>query len=52
MPELPEVQTILDAIAALILDQPIADVIVGWEGVIDRPPLPVFIIRRDPRRIS
>lgn len=43
MPELPEVQTILDAIAVLIIDQPIADVIVGWEGVIDRPPLPVFV---------
>lgn len=52
MPELPEVQTILDAIAELILDQPIADVIVGWEGVIDRPPLPVFINDLRGRRVT
>ncbi len=42
MPELPEVQTVLDAIAPLVSDQTIVDVIIGWEGVIGGPPLPVF----------
>ncbi len=42
MPELPEVQTILDALTPLLLHQPIAAVIVRWEGVIDRLPAAVF----------
>lgn len=43
VPELPEVQTILDALSPLIIDQPIVDVIAGWEGVIAWPPMPIFI---------
>jgi formamidopyrimidine-DNA glycosylase len=42
MPELPEVQTVLDAIAPLIIGQTIVGVLVGWEGVVGGPPLPIF----------
>ncbi|NOZ71224.1 MAG: bifunctional DNA-formamidopyrimidine glycosylase/DNA-(apurinic or apyrimidinic site) lyase [Chloroflexi bacterium] len=42
MPELPEVQTILNALTPHIVDIPIADVIIIWSGVIDRPPPEVF----------
>lgn len=42
MPELPEVQTILDAIEPLISGQTITAVVIGWEGVVGGSPLPVF----------
>ncbi|NOZ50593.1 MAG: bifunctional DNA-formamidopyrimidine glycosylase/DNA-(apurinic or apyrimidinic site) lyase [Chloroflexi bacterium] len=42
MPELPEVQTILDALTPLILNIPIRDVLIHWPGVVDRPPTDVF----------
>ena len=37
MPELPEVQTILDALTPLILEQEIQRVSVLWQPVVDRP---------------
>lgn len=43
MPELPEVQTIMDALLPSILQQRIDDVSILWEGVIDRPPAAVFV---------
>ncbi len=42
MPELPEVQTILDALTPLILHQTIHDIHIHWPGVVDRPPTEVF----------
>ncbi len=42
MPELPEVQTILDALLPSILQKRIDNVSILWEGVVDRPPAPVF----------
>lgn len=51
VPELPEVQTILDAIEPLVIGQTIVEVIVGWEGVIERPPLPVFVRELVGRRV-
>ena len=43
MPELPEVQTIMDALLPSILQKRIDDVSILWEGVVDRPPAPVFV---------
>ncbi|MCP4167035.1 MAG: bifunctional DNA-formamidopyrimidine glycosylase/DNA-(apurinic or apyrimidinic site) lyase [Chloroflexi bacterium] len=51
MPELPEVQTILDALFPQIIDQPIIDVSVLWEGVIDRPETTLFIAWMKNRRV-
>ncbi|HEY53772.1 MAG TPA: bifunctional DNA-formamidopyrimidine glycosylase/DNA-(apurinic or apyrimidinic site) lyase [Caldilineae bacterium] len=51
MPELPEVQTILEALAPSILEQPIDDVSVLWPGVIDRPPPSVFVDWMRGRRV-
>jgi formamidopyrimidine-DNA glycosylase len=51
MPELPEVQTILDALLPSILEQPIDGVSVLWPGVIDRPPAPVFVDWMRRRRV-
>ena len=42
MPELPEVQTILDALAPLILYREIQDVTLLWPPVVDRPDQPLF----------
>ncbi len=42
MPELPEVQTIADALAPLIIDQTITYARIGWPGVIDRPEPALF----------
>lgn len=42
MPELPEVQTILNALTPHIIDTPITDVVIFWSGAIDRPPPEVF----------
>ncbi len=51
MPELPEVQTILDALLPSILEQPIDDVSVLWKGVVDRPPASVFADWMQGRRV-
>lgn len=51
MPELPEVQTILDALLPLVQEQPIRGVSVLWPGVIDRPPLDVFVDWMRGRRV-
>ena len=42
MPELPEVQTILDSITPLILHRPIHDVSAPWPPVVDRPEWALF----------
>ncbi len=42
MPELPEVQTILDALTPHILHQPIRAVTLVWPGVVDRPEPSLF----------
>ena len=42
MPELPEVQTVLDAIAPLVLDQRIVGISLLWDGVVDRPSPELF----------
>ena len=42
MPELPEVQTVLDALTPLVIGHRIIDVTALWERVIDRPSLPTF----------
>lgn len=51
MPELPEVQTILDAILPLVQEQTISGVSVLWSGVIDRPPNDVFVDWMRGRRV-
>ena len=43
MPELPEVQTILDALLPLVRGREITDVSILWDRVIDRPPADVFV---------
>ena len=50
MPELPEVQTILDALAPLVLEHPIVDVTLLWPGVVDRPSPEEFIAAMRGRR--
>jgi len=51
MPELPEVQTILDALAPLILDQEIHSVTAVWPPVIDRPERALFVVWMQGRRV-
>ncbi|NOX61064.1 MAG: bifunctional DNA-formamidopyrimidine glycosylase/DNA-(apurinic or apyrimidinic site) lyase [Chloroflexi bacterium] len=51
MPELPEVQTILDALAPLIWEQVIVDVSVLWPGVVDRPSVDEFVAAVRGRRV-
>ncbi len=51
MPELPEVQTIADALAPLIVGQAITAVSVLWAGVVDRPEPALFIEALCGRRI-
>ncbi len=51
MPELPEVQTILDALAPLILDREIHSVTALWPPVIDRPERMLFAAWMQGRRV-
>ena len=51
MPELPEVQTIADALATLIVGQAITAVSVLWAGVVDRPEPALFVDALCGRRI-
>jgi len=51
MPELPEVQTILDALAPLILDQEIHSVTALWPPVVDRPEPALFAAWMQGRRV-
>ncbi len=51
MPELPEVQTIADALAPLIVGQTITAVSVLWAGVVDSPEPALFIDALCGRRI-
>ncbi len=51
MPELPEVQTILDALLPHIVERTIQDVLLHWPGVVDRPPADVFVAEMRGRRI-
>ncbi len=51
MPELPEVQTILDALAPLILDREIHSATVLWPPVVDRPEQTLFIAWMQGRRV-
>lgn len=51
MPELPEVQTIADALAPLIVGQVITGVSVRWAGVVDGPEPALFIAALCGRRI-
>ena len=51
MPELPEVQTIADALAPLIVGQAITAVSVLWAGVVDRPEPALFVDALCGRRI-
>ncbi len=51
MPELPEVQTILDALAPLILEQKIQSVTALWPPVVDRPELALFTTWLQGRRV-
>lgn len=52
MPELPEVQTILDALAPLILQQEISDVSALWPPVVDRPERSLFRAWMQGRRVA
>ena len=52
MPELPEVQTILDALAPMILKQKIVGVTPVWPPVIDRPESVLFIAWMQGRRVA
>lgn len=52
MPELPEVQTILDALLPQILECRIERVSVLWSGVVDRPPASVFIDWMQGRKVT
>ncbi len=51
MPELPEVQTILDALTPQILDQAILRVTALWPPVVDRPDRPLFEAWMQGRRV-
>jgi len=51
MPELPEVQTILDALTPLILNQEIQQVTALWPPVVDRPDLLMFKAWMQGRRV-
>ena len=51
MPELPEVQTILDALTPLILNQEIRGVTILWPPVVDRPDRPLFEAWLQGRRV-
>ncbi|MCO6451326.1 MAG: bifunctional DNA-formamidopyrimidine glycosylase/DNA-(apurinic or apyrimidinic site) lyase [Caldilineales bacterium] len=51
MPELPEVQTILDALEPLVVDQPISSVTILWPGVVERPGADEFQARMRGRRV-
>ncbi len=52
MPELPEVQTILDALAPLILHQTLADATLLWPPVVDRPEPALFRAWIQGRRVE
>ena len=52
MPELPEVQTILDALAPMIIHQEIEDVTPLWPPVIDRPEPDLFRRWMQGRRVE
>lgn len=52
MPELPEVQTILDAILPLVRGQTIQGVTLLWPGVVDRPPAELFCVWLPGRQVT
>lgn len=51
MPELPEVQTVLDALEPLVLNRPIVGVSILWTGVVDRPSPELFAQWLQGRRV-
>ncbi len=52
MPELPEVQTILDALAPHVVGRTIRDVTLLWPGVVDRPEPALFRAWMQDRRVE